>query len=238
VETGAFIQSVTAGKEAFFMLGWSGDYPDASNFYEFHFTGASMNFGNPYPELKKAVIAGGSTADPAQRETQYNEANRLIKALVPLIPIAHGVSGLAFNVGVQNVNIGPLNENFDEMSNNADRLVFMQSSEPTSLWPGDETYGDTLRPATLLYDTLLGYEYGGFGVKPSLAEYWETNKDATQWTFYLRRGVRFSDLQILDANDVVASFAAQWDASSPNHTGSTGAFEYFAGFFGDFINKK
>jgi len=41
---------------------------------------------------------------------------------------------------------------------------------------------------------------------------------------------------MLDANDVVASFAAQWDAASPNHVGRTGTFEYFGAFFGAFLN--
>ena len=32
------------------------------------------------------------------------------------------------------------------------------------------------------------------------------------------------------------SFAAQWDAKSPNHVGRTGTFEYFGAFFGAFLN--
>lgn len=238
MEASNLVESVAAGNEAFFMLGWSGDYPDASNFYEFHFTGASKNFGSPYPELEKAVLAGGSISDAQQRQKYYDQVNRLIKEYVPVIPVAHAYSALAFNVGVQNVIVGALNENFDEMSTLNDRIVFAQSSEPVSLWPGDETFGDTLRTSSLIYDTLLKFEYGGVGVKPSLAEAWETNKDATQWIFALRRGVKFSNGAYFDANDVVATFAAQWDASNPNHKGNTGVFEYFAGFFGEFINKK
>jgi len=35
---------------------------------------------------------------------------------------------------------------------------------------------------------------------------------------------------------VVTTFAAQWDASSPNHVGNTGNFSIFKRFFGNFIN--
>ncbi len=46
----------------------------------------------------------------------------------------------------------------------------------------------------------------------------------------------FSDGALLDASDVVASYAAVWDASSPNHVGRTGNFEYFTAFFNKFLN--
>jgi peptide/nickel transport system substrate-binding protein len=87
-----------------------------------------------------------------------------------------------------------------------------------------------------LYDSLLGYEFGGSGVRPALAESWESNTEATEWTFHLREGVTFTNGAELDANDVVASYAAQWDASNPNHKGNSGAFEYTPGFFGQFLN--
>ncbi len=46
----------------------------------------------------------------------------------------------------------------------------------------------------------------------------------------------FHDGATLDANDVVLSYAAQWDAKHPLHVGRSGAFEYFPGLFGGFLN--
>jgi peptide/nickel transport system substrate-binding protein len=43
-------------------------------------------------------------------------------------------------------------------------------------------------------------------VRPWLATSWRPNRDATEWTFQLRRGVRFHDGRTLHADDVVASY--------------------------------
>jgi peptide/nickel transport system substrate-binding protein len=40
---------------------------------------------------------------------------------------------------------------------------------------------------------------------PELAESWESSKDATKWTFKLRKGVLFHNGKQLDANDVISS---------------------------------
>jgi peptide/nickel transport system substrate-binding protein len=113
----------------------------------------------------------------------------------------------------------------------------MQASEPTSLWPADEDSKDTSRVASLLYDTLLTYDFGTSKVMQSLADTYSSNNDLTEWTFKLRYSPKFTNGSSLDANDVVSSFAAMWDASSPNHTGNTGQFAVFKRFFGNFINR-
>ena len=42
MESGAFIDAADAGQLAFYLLGWGADYPDATNFYDYHFgAGAS-----------------------------------------------------------------------------------------------------------------------------------------------------------------------------------------------------
>ncbi len=40
---------------------------------------------------------------------------------------------------------------------------------------------------------------------PAIAESWEVSKDATQWTFKIRRGVEFHNGKTLDLDDVIAS---------------------------------
>jgi ABC-type transport system substrate-binding protein len=56
------------------------------------------------------------------------------------------------------------------------------------------------------------------------------------WTCQLRRKVLFDDGSLLDANDVVLSFAVQWDAENPLHRGRTGDFATFAAWFGGFLH--
>jgi peptide/nickel transport system substrate-binding protein len=48
--------------------------------------------------------------------------------------------------------------------------------------------------------------------------------------------VKFSDGADLDANDVVVSYAAQWDTKNPLHVGRTGAFDYWPGLWNGFLN--
>ena len=42
--------------------------------------------------------------------------------------------------------------------------------------------------------------------KPELAERWEASPDSTEWTFYLRKGVKFHHGREMDADDVIYSY--------------------------------
>jgi len=52
------------------------------------------------------------------------------------------------------------------------------------------------------------------GLKPSLAESWSGNDDASVWTFKLRQGVKFNDGSPFEAADVVASIERVVDPKS------------------------
>ncbi|HVN15313.1 MAG TPA: ABC transporter substrate-binding protein [Anaerolineales bacterium] len=237
-ESTTFLDNTSAGKEGFYMLGWGVDYPDSTDFYDYHFANASnAQFGDLYPDLAAAIRAGAQVADPVARQADYDKVNQLIKDLVPMIPVAHGASAVAYKASVKGAYASPLgDEGFAAMDNGSDTFVFMQNGEPGALWCADETDGEALRVCHQLYDGLMAYEPGGVKVVPGLAESYDVNADASEWTFHLRQGIKFSNGDELSANDVVATFAAQWDASSPNHKGRTGTFDYFGAFFGAMLN--
>jgi peptide/nickel transport system substrate-binding protein len=235
-DSGPFLQSVSAGGEQMFLLGWGMDYPDATDFFDTHFTGGLKNFGTEWPDIIKEIQAGGQSADPAVRQQHYDQVNTLLKQHVPMIPVAHGAAADAFKASVGNVVVGPVNVNFQQMTTDSGQFVWDQSGEPISLWCGDESDGETLNACLELYDSLLGYKFGGTDIVPALAETWDSAPDAMSYTFHLRQGVKFSNGDVLTANDVVASYDALWDAKSPNHKGNQGTFDYFASFFAKFLN--
>ena len=239
-ESGAFLDANAAGAlDGIFLLGWGADYPDPTNFLDYHFgSGSGSKFGKPFDDIVAALNKGATSLDEATRKEAYTEANNLIKQHVPAVIVAHGASGTAFKADVAGSHSSPLStEIFSVMqAANRDTLVWMQNAEPLSLYCGDETDGESLRACEQINEALYGYEIGGTEAVPSLATECKPNDDASSWTCTLRDGVKFHDGASLDANDVVVSYAAQWDTKHPLHVGRSGAFEYFPGLWGGFLN--
>jgi ABC-type transport system substrate-binding protein len=242
MESGAFLDAADRGElTGFHMLGWGADYPDQTNFLDYHFgAGASVQFGDGFPDLHEILAEAASLPDQAERNALYAQANELLIEHAPMVPIAHAGSGTAFKAETTGGHASPLgNEYFAVVEvPGQDTLVWMQNAEPISAYCADETDGETFRLCEQVSESLLAYEVGGTAVKPGLAESYEVNDELTEWTFKLREGVKFHDGSELDAQDVLASYEAQWDAASPLHTGRDGNFTYFSAFFAAFKNAE
>jgi ABC-type transport system substrate-binding protein len=240
MESGAFIDAANAGQiQGIHLLGWGADYPDQTNFLDYHFgSGASPQFGAGFEDIWEVLREAGSLTDQAARNELYTDANNLIKEHVPMVPVAHGGSATVFKATAEGAHASPLsNELFAVVGiPGQDTLVWMQNAEPIGLYCADETDGESLRACEQVNESLLAYEIGGTAVVPSLAESYEANADLTEWTFNLRSGVTFHDGSAFDAQDVVASYTAVWDAASPLHVGRVGDFAYFSALFGAFKN--
>jgi len=102
-ESGAFTKAVTAGQmEGLFIYGWGADYPDATNFLDFHFgAGSGKKFGGPFDDIAAALTKGATSPADADRKAAYTEANNLIKQHVPVVPIVHGGTGTAYLADVE-----------------------------------------------------------------------------------------------------------------------------------------
>jgi len=239
MESGSFLDASDRGELAFYLLGWGADYPDATNFLDVHFgLGASAQFGEKSQEVVDLLIEAGQTADVEGRYALYTQVNEIIRDFAPMVPIAHGGSGVAYKASIEGAHVSPLgNESFAVMSDpDDDTFIWMQNGEPAGLYCADETDGEALRVCEQITEALLGYEVGGTAVVPSLATDYTASDDGMTWTFNLRQGVTFHDGSAFDANDVVLSYAIQWDAAHPLHVGRDGGFSYWTYLFGAFLN--
>jgi ABC-type transport system substrate-binding protein len=239
MESGEFIGAATSGQltDGIHLLGWGADYPHITNFLDFHFNEANPQFGTAHPEIFGPLAEASSIADVATAAPLYAEANNAIKELVPMIPVAHGAAAHAALASLSGAYYPPFGApQFNYLDTGDGDMVFIQNAEPISLYCADETDGESLTACQQVVETLLEYGLDSGDTGPELATSCDANEDSTVWTCHLREGVLFHDGSALDANDVIASWAAGLDAANPNHVGNTGSFDYFAYLWDGFIN--
>lgn len=239
MESGAFIEESQAGRlDGIYLLGWTGDYPHITNFFDFHFAANNPQFGVNDPSYVEPLSAASKALDPAVAAPLYAEANNAVKAFVPMVPIVHANTAFAFASAVTGSYAPPWGQLlFNNMDNGKDTFVFMQGNEPISLYCADESDGESLRACAQVVEGLYGISPSG-DVVPQLATECAPNEEGTTWTCTLRDGVKFHDGSDLDANDVVVSFSAGLDAASPLHVGNTGAWTYYDYLWDGLINAE
>ena len=91
------------------------------------------------------------------------------------------------------------------------RLAVALRSEPKTLNPVlalDETSREVIQCLTA---DLIHINRGSQKTEPALAKSWSVSHDGRQYTLQLRRGLRFSDGQPFDADDVIFSFQVYLD---------------------------
>lgn len=91
------------------------------------------------------------------------------------------------------------------------QLVIAQRTEPRTLNPitaVDSSSRDVIRPTVA---DLIHFNRETQQAEPALASSWKATPDGRQFTLSLRRGVRFSDGDPFDADDVVFSFQVYLD---------------------------
>lgn len=228
MESGEFIDESTNGRlDGIYLLGWGADYPHVTNFLDYHFAANNPQYGEPHPEVYEPLYTASSMSDLAEAAPYYEAANNALKELVPMIPVVHSATANAALVSVENANNPPFGApKFAVMNNGKDTIVEMKSAEPISLFCADESDGESLEACEQILDGLYNYNAEGVA-EPALATECVANEDSTVYTCYLREGVTFHDGSAFDANDVVATWTAGLDASSPTHNGNTNSWTYY-----------
>jgi len=237
-----FLSTVDNGAaDGIHLLGRVVSIPEASSVLDPHFgAGASREFGAPIDALVDALTAGATTFDEATRTTAYTDANAAIRAHVPMIPIAHAGSLTGYRADVDGAEASPVRtERFAAMTPGDRRqLVWLAGEAPQGLYCADETSDVAQLLCAQLSEGLYTFEPGAATAVPALAEGCQPNPELTTWTCTLRSGITFHDGAALDANDVVLSFAAQWDAEHRLHKGREGRFLPFIDTFGGALNPS
>ncbi|MDQ2853921.1 MAG: ABC transporter substrate-binding protein [Chloroflexota bacterium] len=235
-----FNEKLSAGLlDGLYVLDWCAEYPDVTNFLDRQFDNpATRQFGTIDPSIADALAAAGKAADANARKAAYTAANDAIREVVPLIPIAHGGSATAWKADVVGAVASPLDaESFAAMDpGGRGSLAWMQTRSPASLYCTDPADGDSVRLCQNVFEQLYTFKPGTAVVTPGLATSCDPNEQLTVWTCHLREGVTFHDGAALDSNDVLLSYAAQWDAKHVIHVGSGGRFDGWSREFGPFLN--
>ncbi|WP_068316651.1 ABC transporter substrate-binding protein [Polycladidibacter hongkongensis] len=118
----------------------------------------------------------------------------------------------------------------------AKTLVYCSEGSPEGFTPALYTSGTTFDASSRqVYNKLVEFKRGSTEIEPGLAESWEVSADGKEYTFNLRKGVKFhttkwfTPSRDFNADDVLFSFNRQRLKDHPYHAVSGGTYEYFEG---------
>lgn len=116
----------------------------------------------------------------------------------------------------------------------AKTLVFCSEGSPEGFNPVFYTAGTTFDATSQpIYNRLVDFERGTTDIVPALAEDWTVSGDGLEYTFTLRKDVKFhttkdfTPSRDFNADDVLFSFLRQLRKDHPYHAISGGSYEYF-----------
>lgn len=108
-EFGLFLTDVDEGNFQMFSLGWIADYPDPQNFLEIKLHSNSPNNEARYsnPDVDDLLDQAANETDEEERLSLYQEAEQIIVADAPWIPLYHGKSSALIKPYVNGFDLEP-----------------------------------------------------------------------------------------------------------------------------------
>lgn len=111
-----------------------------------------------------------------------------------------------------------------------DTLVYGRGGDSASLDPITTTEGETFKVTINIFETLVEFGEQDTTINPKLAEDWKISDDGLEYTFNLRKGVKFHDGTDFNADAVIYNFN-RW------MNGDEEKFPYYTQF-GGYINDE
>jgi dipeptide transport system substrate-binding protein len=115
----------------------------------------------------------------------------------------------------------------------AKTLVFCSEGSPENFYPGINTTGTSFDANSQIYSRIVDFERGGTKVVPGLAESWTVSKDGMEYTFHLRKGVKwhsnknFKPTREFNADDFMFAIERQWKENDPYFKVTSSNHSYF-----------
>ncbi len=115
----------------------------------------------------------------------------------------------------------------------AKTLVYCSEGSPENFAPSINTTGTTFDAGQQIYNNLVEFERGGTQVEPALAERWTVTPDGKEYTFFLRKGVKwqsnknFKPTRDMNADDIIFMIERQWKESNPYFKVTSPNHSYF-----------
>jgi peptide/nickel transport system substrate-binding protein len=93
-------------------------------------------------------------------------------------------------------------------------FIIAGAADPTYLDPALVSDGESFRVTEQIFEGLVSLRPGSTVVRPGLATKW-SSKNGKDWTFFLRKGVKFHDGTAFNAAAVCANFNRQYNFTGP-----------------------
>ena len=103
-----YLGTVQSGGAQLFMLGWTGDWGDPSNFLNVHFGSQTDQFGFNNPALFKLLATADAQTDLDKRTALYQQASVAVMKFLPVVPYVHSTPALAFKKNVNGFIASPV----------------------------------------------------------------------------------------------------------------------------------